>query len=195
MTFIDSQNNEAFKYKEFQSEIKEEKRFRSFMFVGIAIILFPIFYFTVCAFSPSEKVEKVEKELIIEQPIASLEKEPISLHNETEKISFNSIVETNFDKRTEILSLVDQKDIFHISSSKPEGFYVMVGSFIEYKNARKLEKMNPTNYVCYIFEPNYKAFNRVGLFISKDDLKKTQNALVEIKNMQPESWILYNTLN
>lgn len=71
----------------------------------------------------------------------------------------------------------------------------MVGTFSNYKNAVKLEKMNPTKYTCHIFEPNYNNLNRVGLFIDELDLRKAENALNEIRNMQPKSWLMYNTKN
>jgi hypothetical protein len=60
----------------------------------------------------------------------------------------------------------------------------MVGKFSNYANAIKLEKMNPTEYTCHTFEPNYNNLNRVGLFIVESDLRKVENALNEIRNLK-----------
>jgi len=108
---------------------------------------------------------------------------------ETKKIE-EEILENNVDSTVQF-----EEEIFKISSSNPEGYYVMVGTFSDYKNAIKLQKMNPTEYTCHIFEPNYNDLNRVGLFISEKDERKAKNALTEIRNMQKDSWLLLNEKN
>ncbi len=92
-----------------------------------------------------------------------------------------------------ILEDINNRNVYTINSSKPEGFYIMVGSFYEYQNALKLQDMNPTDFICYTFDTTSEGFNRVGLFISDNDLKKTEIILKKIKMMNPDSWIIYNT--
>lgn len=124
-----------------------------------------------------------------------------SSSEEPNKVVENSVLPVNSFKnevispKEALLNLLEQKDVFQISSANQDGFYVMVGTFSNYKNAMKLQKMNPTEYTCHIFEPNYKNLNRVGLFIDDLNLRKAENALIEIRNMQPKSWLLYNTMH
>ena len=139
-------------------------------------------------------MKQVDKD-VVSASVVALDTKFVSSRIEAPKETINLLTENIIEPKNEILKLVEEKNIFHVSSTKPEGFYVMVGSFSEFKNAEKLQKMNPTDYKCYIFELNYKMINRVGLYISEKDMKKAENALVEIRNMQPESWLLYNSFN
>ena len=191
MTFINTPKETEIQDIAFETEIKEEKRFKSLMVVGVSILLLPIFYLAICAFLPVKQVDKD----VVSASVVALDTKFVSSRIEAPKETINLLTENIIEPKNEILKLVEEKNIFHVSSTKPEGFYVMVGSFSEFKNAEKLQKMNPTDYKCYIFELNYKMINRVGLYISEKDMKKAENALVEIRNMQPESWLLYNSFN
>lgn len=181
--------------KEYQSENFEKKTFKKIVF-SISIILFLIgLYFIINAFYPNSKDEKSSENIseINNQANNNL----LSTNSIIDKdASFNNLAEIDILKpKEELFKKIKEKNIFHISSSNPEGFYIMVGSFGVYQNAIKLQEMNMTEYVCYLFEPNYEEINRVGLYISETDLRKTENALTEIRNMQPESWVLYNSMN
>ncbi len=162
--------------------------------VGLILIIAFFFY------SKSNTLKANELEVIT----LSNEKELFSEH----KIEADNAISTNIDseQNTEeelianninigISDIIREKNIFEISSENPQGFFVMVGSFANYKNAIKLQKMNPTDFTCHFFEPNYNDLNRVGLFISANNERKAQNALKEIKNMQKQSWLLYNKKN
>lgn len=87
----------------------------------------------------------------------------------------------------------DYKGVYHISSENPTGYYILVGSFKNYDNALKLQNKNPTDFKCYIFEPNENDMQRVGLYVSSNNLEEAKMKLNKIKEMQKNSWLVFNT--
>ncbi len=195
MTFIE--NNAAIHTlsKEYQSENLEKNNFKKIIITISTILFLIVLYFVISAFYINTKNENRSK--TVSEKSSKNETLLLSSNTNIEKNeTFNHLIPINIlNPKEELLKEIKDKNIFHISSSNPEGFYIMVGSFGLYQNALKLQEMNMSEYVCYIFEPNYEEINRVGLFISETDLRKTENALTEIKNLQPESWVLYNSMN
>lgn len=121
-------------------------------------------------------------------------------NNNSKNYDDNNLVEgislESSNSKKALLEKIKAKNIFQIKSEKPEGFYIMVGSFSVYQNAMNLQNNNPTQLSCYIFEPtSNNELNRVGLFVSETNLMKSEKVLSKIKMMQPQSWILYNSNN
>jgi len=142
----------------------------------------------------SEKEEyKFEDFVLSEDEIVEFEITEIENLDNNENTTKSSLIDITESTRN-ILEEVKEQNIFHISSTKPDGFYIMVGSFSVYKNALTLQNNNPTQLACYIFEPNGNDLNRVGLFVSETDLQKAKKVLSKVKMMQPQSWIIYNSL-
>lgn len=108
-----------------------------------------------------------------------------------EKIAQDSIVayEQNLLENTMETTVIPMSDtIFNISSSNPQGYYVVVGAYGELKNAKKLQKKNPTIFESYIFDGKVK---RVALFMGEDGNESAEN-LETIRFKYPDAWIMYN---
>jgi hypothetical protein len=90
----------------------------------------------------------------------------------------------------EVTNTVSMSDtIFNIKSDKPEGYYVVVGAYGKLKNAKKLQKGNPTTFESYIFDGKMK---RVALLVGNDDNKSIES-LETIRFKYPDAWVMYNT--
>ena len=187
--------------KELESEKRDRKRFRNIIIAIITVLLLILLYLLISHFISKSKTKidlNNESTDLNQIEVRDENKESITTTTDylADETGYDDTNESpSVKENTELIKQIEERDIFQISSKHPTGLYVMVGSFSIYDNARRLEKSNPTDFVCYIFEPNYNDLNRVGLYISEDDLRKTDNALKEIRNMQPESWLLYNTQN
>jgi len=206
MTFInrempESKNIEKSNNEFSKNENEESSFFKKIIIVSIGLLVVIVAYFIINTLSVADKSVSIDQISNIgiqnTKTESAIKSNDISTILNTEIISNEIIV--NESKTNEVnialLKEVEENKIFQIASTNPNGYYVMVGSFSNYKNAIKLQKMNPTEFTCHIFEPNYNDLNRVGLFISKDKFRDAQNALKEIKNMNKQSWLLYNTKN
>lgn len=137
----------------------------------------------------SEKVEyNIEDFILSEEEIAEFGNENPYIDNSIE----GKVETSNSEKENIILEKIKEENIFQTKSNKPEGLYIMVGSFSVYQNAINLQSKNPTQLKCYIFDTDENNLNRVGLFVSNTDLNKAKMVLSKVKMMQPKSWIMYN---
>lgn len=196
MTFIETTTEKSLQINTIDQifstqEQSESNFFNRIIFLSSIVLVLISLFFIYHTFFQNSEIENNQKDTFSES-IYTLENTTVALAVTSES---NLDVDHSTSQRTILMDEIKEKDIFQISSLNRDGFYVMVGTFNNYKNAVKLQKMNPTQYTCHIFEPNYNDLNRVGLFISEGDLRKAENALLEIRNMQPKSWLMYNTMN
>lgn len=82
--------------------------------------------------------------------------------------------------------------IVNIKSQYPDGYYVVIGAYSETKNAKKLQKKNPTIFESYIFDGKIK---RVALLVgNKENESKAIENLKIIRFKYPDAWLMYNKL-
>jgi len=174
----------------------------------INLLLFSIVLIVVLNYKQIDKQEKIISTLVKNEISNSTEnhknKSVTTFLKKNKSIEPDIATDNNILKIPEIAKIVNNKtnekgiinvnttNIFKIYSTNPKGFYVLVGSFHEAENAQKKQKMNRSQYTCYIFDKSEQSYNRVGLFISSNDRKKAEKSLKNILKIQPDSWLVYN---
>lgn len=182
-----------------EEENKERNYFKKII-IGILILLFFLaLYFIYLNFSNSNWFNNSNSsEMTIVDEFSYGNSDSVLLRENSDSISeyeneTNNMSRTNIDE--EFISSLKGKHVYLLTSSEPTGFYAMMGSFSSYKNAIKLQDMNMTDFPCHVFEPNENNMNRVGLYISESNFSVAENILSEIRNMNENSWLVFNTTN
>ncbi len=137
------------------------------------------------------KVKYTPDRLVVENIDKSFENQSDTI-KELKKSNTQLFNITLDNKKKKHIASIKIKNVYQVNSGNPEGFYIMVGSFVNIDNALQKQETNLTDFSCYIFYPKDNQNARVGLFVSENDKVKSLKLLKNIKKMQPDSWLLYN---
>lgn len=165
-----------------KKEIIEEEPEKSSIFKYILLLLFLIlaglaaFYF----FNKNSKKKAIKKEK------ERIERAYSDSVNTFDQEKLKQEIDAKYNTENGFNRISDT--IYQLQSLNPEGYYVVIGSYSELKNAKILKKKQKTAFDSYLFEQDKI---RVALKISSDE-DQVFNNLNEVKNYYPDAWLLYN---
>lgn len=169
-------------------EINEERYYK----IGLVILfgfMLLFAFFLVFLFSSKKSENKMVKqkfETTLDSNFVAIQEDIIN------KDSISIYLKKKELHSIKALNEVKKRQIAQVFSTKPTGFYIMIGIFSEYENASNLKQKNMTIYDCHIFEPDKNALHRVALFITDNDFKKAIKNLKLLRTSYKDCWIFYN---
>ena len=164
--------------KDFQNEKIEENadsnKSKKLLYLLIPVILGLLAYFMYSSLFSNDKIDR---------NIDTIE----TTNNENIIENKNEIENSVNNIENEKTSISDT--IYNLSTNNPTGYYAIIGSYSESKNAIKLQKSNKTSYESYIMKSKN---TRVALFLNTDD-DNVFSLLEDVKKSYPNAWLMYNT--
>ena len=164
--------------KDFQNEKIEENadsnKSKKLLYLLIPVILGLLAYFMYSSLFSNDKIDR---------NIDTIE----TTNNENVIENENEIENSVNNIENEKTSISDT--IYNLSTNNPTGYYAIIGSYSESKNAIKLQKSNKTSYESYIMKSKN---TRVALFLNTDD-DNVFSLLEDVKKSYPNAWLMYNT--